>query len=242
MLIRLAAVPDTQEQMVRLAPEAQQALSLWQARVGEIVTVCDPNHKYYRGRLLADFSSVQVFATLPDTLEPPYRCRICQAIPNRERMIWIIQKGVELGASEIQPIITERSYGMTQEKKIGPRQDKFTTWNKVAAQAARQCRRALLPIVHPPVLLETILQHFSPTEEGWFLDWPGDPTKKMGAWRCDRTLFVGPEGGWSDRERELFQQVKINPITFGSRLLRTETAALVAMVFCMDSDVSFTVA
>lgn len=224
--IRLAHAPSELEKAVPLAEDAPRALEVWHARVGEILTVCSPDGRYYRARLLPGAGEVRPFEALPPTVEPRCQRRLCQAMPEKERMLWIIQKAVELGVTEIQPLRA----GAPEEHE--PRQDKSATWEKVAREAARQCRRAIIPRVGSPIDLETCLIRARGEGMGW-LD-PGDDGVSMATaslqWGDrDITLLVGHEGGWRPEERRRMQEAGALRIHLGARVLRTETAALAAL-------------
>ncbi|MBF0369207.1 MAG: 16S rRNA (uracil(1498)-N(3))-methyltransferase [Magnetococcales bacterium] len=239
-VIRLARVPERLEQEIPLAPNQEPLLKTWQARVGEVLTVVDPKETFYRGRVLPGSTHVRPFEKMAHSPEPPFPRRLCQAIPDRERMIWIVQKGVELGVTDIQPLLTERANTAADQ---APRQDKSATWPKVALGAAKQCRRAIIPPVHPPAPLEEVLTAGGNNNEmKLFLDWHGEPIMgvldQMGG--CAVSLFVGPEGGLTPEETDSLRKAGGIGVSLGFRLLRTETAALGALALMMAADGAFT--
>lgn len=242
MLIRLAAVPAGLEQDAPLATGFEGALAAWEARPGDIVTVADPEDRFYRARLLNGAGLVRPFERLAAAVEPPAPRRLCPGIPDRERMIWTIQKGVELGATEIQPLWTRHSHGAGDD---GPRQDKSGTWNRVARKAARQCRRGRIPPVLPPVGLDVLLTRLHREEILLYLDTLGDRTSLTGCLLAragnggpvpSLTLLSGPEGGWSDGERVRLREAGGVAVSLGERVLRAETAAVAAMAVIMAID------
>ncbi len=240
MLIRLAAAPAAMESEITLAPGFEPVLAAWGARRGEILTVADPAGCFYRARLLADDGRVRVFERLPPGVEPLFARRLCPAITDRERMIWTIQKGVELGATEIQPLQTR--HGQPGDGS-GPRQDKSATWNRVARKAARQCRRGRIPAVLPPIDLQGLLTRIPPGEILFFFDVSGERVsldRWTGKLNAPVTLLIGPEGGWSDGERDHMRGAGAVAVSLGARLLRAETAALAALAVLMTADIPFT--
>lgn len=244
-LLRIASVPTHLEQDIALAGDVDKLLTAWMARVGEVFTVVDPDGHFFRARLLADACRVpcrvRVIEGISSGVEPPHWRQLCPAVPSRERMIWIIQKAVELGVTEIQPLLTDRANTVIRG---APRQDKSTTWSRVALRAARQCRRAIIPVVHEPVPLDVYLRCKRVAQFRFFLDTLGE-REILIHWKERLPLgsvavLSGPEGGWTQRERLLLQEEGVVPTTLGDRLLRTETAALAALAVVMMADSAFT--
>lgn len=237
--LRLAVQPEALEVPLPLAGAWPAGLAAWGARVGELLTVQAPDGRLVRARLLEGEGWVRPFAWLPDGVEPPQARRLLQAVPDRERMLWIIQKAVELGASEVQPVATERANAGPGD---GPRQDKSATWGRVARTAARQCRRALIPPVQPVRPLAALLAE-RPAGERWLmLDWQaGQPLLELvpGLARQPLALLVGPEGGWSAAEQAALQVAGVTAVRLGPRLLRTETAAMAALALLGAGDGEF---
>ncbi|MBF0110001.1 MAG: RsmE family RNA methyltransferase [Magnetococcales bacterium] len=241
-MIRLVHSPSVMGQAIPLAPGMEGILQHWQARAGEILTMADPGGHLYRSRLLTGLKEAVVFEKLSSGIEPPGPRWLCPVLPDRERMILIVQKGVELGATVIQPLISERS-SAGDGGGMSSSQDKSATWNRVALRAARQCRRAIIPELHPVRTLEEFLRADPPRHRA-FLD-PGTDRTPLVAWhragmRDPLALLSGPEGGWSDRERGVLLQAGTTAISLGFRILRAETAAIAAMAVVAALDGAFT--
>ncbi|MBF0423020.1 MAG: RNA methyltransferase [Magnetococcales bacterium] len=240
-MIRLGVIPATlSDQVVPLADGMEGVLERWQARPGEILTMVDPHGGCYRARLLPNLRQAVVFESLPATIEPSVPRRLCPALPDRERMLLILQKAVELGATDIIPLKTEHSSATG-----GPRhgQDKSSTWGKTLLKATRQCRRAKIPGLHSP---QSLPQYLSTEFIGKqaFLDCRASPIPLFHWYHDYRhhplAILSGPEGGWSDNERELMMRHSVTPVSLGSRLLRTETAAIAALAVVAMLDSTFT--
>ncbi|MBF0156958.1 MAG: 16S rRNA (uracil(1498)-N(3))-methyltransferase [Magnetococcales bacterium] len=241
MRIPLSRLPEGGETTLPLASGAKTILASWEVRPGELLTVTDPAGGFHRGRLLGGGEAVTLIGALPPHLEPPCRRTLAQAIPDKERMAWVIEKGVELGATGIRPLMTRRSFGWGA---FQPRQDKSATWSRIARRAARQCRRATLPQVLPPMTLSDFLDLPESRETLLFLDLPGigAPLWRLAPrlWSTPLTLVVGPEGGWDPEEREAMAAVGAIPATLGARVLRTETAGPAALALFASVDEAFT--
>ena len=159
--------------------------------------------------------------------ESPLQVQLAQAISAGEKMDFTLQKAVELGIGNIQPLASERSVvrlsGERAEKRVAH-------WQGVVVAACEQSGRNRVPEVAPirPLLdwlgrqdqadLRLIL---SPTAEAGLRDLPR-PTGSV-------SLLVGPEGGLSPAEAEAAQRSGYTPVRLGARVLRTETAALAAL-------------
>ena len=147
------------------------------------------------------------------------------AVSRGDRMDMAVQKVVELGANNITPLLTERCVvQMKGEKK----QQKLRHWQKIVQHAAEQSSRTVMPQVNQPLELFSWLNNQSGLKI--FLD-PYAQTSLAQLKPENRrvTLLSGPEGGFSDRERELAIKAGFIPVRLGRRILRAETAALAAL-------------
>jgi 16S rRNA (uracil1498-N3)-methyltransferase len=147
------------------------------------------------------------------------------AVLARQRMHWVVQKATELGVRRIVPLITEHSV-----QAQGMHAEQPHAWAGHIQRAAKQCRRSSLPHLLAPATLEAFLASplLAATELRLFLDdqsealpTPAEPPKRI-------VLLVGPEGGFSDGERQRLAE-HARPWVLGGRVLRAETAALVGL-------------
>ena len=159
------------------------------------------------------------------THEPSFRLTLFVAALRPERASWLVEKATELGVTAIRFLASDRTprkYGSGQLDRL----------HRVAAAAVMQCHRSLLPEVsgvHPWTDLENLLEKPSNTAECFVLDPSGRESLR---WRSDAAdvgaVFIGPEGGWSPAETEELQQRGCQKVGLGPRILRVETAAVVA--------------
>ncbi len=141
-----------------------------------------------------------------------------------ERMDYAIQKATELGVTEITPLFTEFS----EVKLSNERADKRAAhWQKVAVSASEQCGRSSVPVIHSPMPLTEWVAAV-PAGQGFLLDHTGSPGFS-GAAPDAVCLLVGPEGGTSDTEKSLAIAAGFTTVKLGPRVLRTETAPVVAL-------------
>ncbi len=158
-------------------------------------------------------------------VESPLVIKLGLGISRSERMDWAIQKAVELGVKQITPLMTERVVvKLTSEKQ----QQRLHHWRGVIQHAAEQSGRTRLPEL---LSIET-LPHWVEHQQNsrFFLDPYADKTfSQMTPPTSAVTLLSGPEGGFSDQEREAALSAGFMPVRLGPRILRTETAVLASI-------------
>jgi 16S rRNA (uracil1498-N3)-methyltransferase len=170
-------------------------------------------------------ATVSVEAVWAGRFESPLQVHLGQAISKGDRMDYAIQKAVELGVAAITPLYTRRG----DVRLKGEREaKKLAHWQAVAASACEQSGRATLPPVHPPLSLdEWLLQRDEP------LRLMLHPATESGL-QAERSpaaaaLLIGPEGGLAPDDIEAARAAQFTPLTLGPRVLRTETAPVVAL-------------
>jgi 16S rRNA (uracil1498-N3)-methyltransferase len=217
--------------VVDLPPEAaHHAMRVLRLDDGDPVDLFDGRGGEWRGRLQRSGKTLAValeFFTA-DEREPPLRICIAQALPAADKMDWIIQKGVELGAAEIRPVIARRSVVRLSGERMERRSQH---WQNVAIAACEQCRRNRVPRVAPPVDLAQFLAEPAMHNDMRLMLAPGAGSRLVQAERppAGVTLLVGPEGGFEDGELAAAATAGFRPVSLGPRVLRTETAALAAL-------------
>lgn len=161
---------------------------------------------------------------LRDTESPLYT-HLGLGISRGERMDFALQKAVELGVSRITPLLTEHCVVRLDEDKKGNR---LHHWQRVIRSACEQSGRNRLPTLDEPLTLDDWLEQ--PCGVRLFLDPQGTNSLNCLTPPEDRvTLLSGPEGGFSDHERNRARHAGFTPIRLGPRILRTETAVLAAL-------------
>ncbi|WP_227369237.1 16S rRNA (uracil(1498)-N(3))-methyltransferase [Halomonas sp. M20] len=173
-----------------------------------------------RKRVLARVDSVS-----PGRSESPLAVHLGQAVSKGDRMDYAIQKAVELGVAAITPLYTVRGDVRLKSEREAK---KHTHWQAVAVSACEQCGRATVPRIHSPRPLQDWL---AARDEPLRLVL--HPATKS-SWReaedvRKAALLIGPEGGLSEEEVIRAQQAGFTALTLGPRILRTETAPVVAL-------------
>ena len=195
--------------------------------VGDAVQLFDGSGQEYLGELIEVGKKtvrVELREQLAGQAESPLHLHLGQDLSRGERMDWAIQKATELGASEISPIISERCEVRLKDERADKR---LAHWRQVAISACEQCGRSVLPIIHPPVLLADWLQQ-TEADLKLVLHPVAEP---LASHAKPQTLafLIGPEGGLSDAEVERAKAAEFHAARLGPRVLRTETAPVVAL-------------
>lgn len=181
------------------------------------------------GVRLTEVSRKQTTATVeavwPGSGESPLSVHLGQAISKGDRMDYAIQKAVELGVAAITPLYTERG----DVRLKGDREEKKRAhWQAVAASACEQSGRAVVPPVHPPLLLsEWLVKRQEPLRLMLHLATGNTFSQKPRPSAV--ALLIGPEGGLSDADINAALAGGFTSLTLGPRVLRTETAPVVAL-------------
>ncbi|MCI9162427.1 MAG: 16S rRNA (uracil(1498)-N(3))-methyltransferase [Lachnospiraceae bacterium] len=168
--------------------------------------------------------------------ELPCRIYLFQGLPKSDKMDWIIQKAVELGVYRIIPMATRRAVVKLEGKRA---EAKVQRWNAIAASAAKQSGRMVLPEVagvagfaEACAMAGQLDCALIPYE---LAEGIGETRKILGGIRpgMEVAVMIGPEGGFDVEEVRNAQEAGILPITLGRRILRTETAGMAALSVLM---------
>lgn len=167
---------------------------------------------------------VEIGAFHPVKTESPLKIHLGQAISRGERMDYAIQKSVELGVSEITPLFTEFCQVQLSENRIDKR---VAHWQAVAVSAAEQSWRTAVPIVHQPISFDEWLKK----ADGVKMICCPRSGKSAGPAEVSNniSITVGAEGGFSEKEITAAFAHHFIPLSLGPRILRSETAAVVAL-------------
>ncbi|MHB1238208.1 MAG: 16S rRNA (uracil(1498)-N(3))-methyltransferase [Gallionella sp.] len=160
--------------------------------------------------------------------ESPLKVVLAQALSSSEKMDWVIQKATELGATEIQPIDTERSVARLSAERATKR---LEHWQQVAISACEQCGRNTLPQIHAPQDIMAWLQQMQNVADTKFILLPqGASALHAQAQPQGRiALLIGAEGGFTQAESDTALRCGFVPVRLGARVLRTETAAIAGL-------------
>lgn len=160
--------------------------------------------------------------------ESPLRIVLLQGVARGEKMDWILQKATELGVSGFVPVNSERSEVRLDGARAGKR---LAHWQGVVASACGQSGRAVVPPVAAPVALAAAVAGLPADALKLTLDPMAEAAVRGLADPRGRCVVVaiGPEGGWSPRDRATLAEAGFEGLRLGPRILRTETAGIAAI-------------
>ena len=155
--------------------------------------------------------------------ESTLKIHLLQGVARGDKMDFIIQKAIELGVSEITPVLTERSNVKLDEKRL---QKKHLHWKKTVISACEQSGRAVIPKLNAAIPLDQIKKSDCPSI---YLE--PKATKSFSYLQLANrvNLIIGPEGGFSDDDLNHLNRGGFKGVKIGPRILRTETAGLSAI-------------
>ena len=162
---------------------------------------------------------------LPDPVPLP-RLVAALSIIRFNRFEWAVEKLTELGVHSIRPLIADRS----DPKLVASAPKRVARWRRIGFEAAQQARRLAAPRVDHPVAFEQLVER--PDSICLLADPDGDPLPQVYG-GGGVTILVGPEGGWTDRERGLAGANGCKFAGLSGTILRTETAAVAAAAICL---------
>lgn len=212
--------------------------------IGDTMTVLDGQGTAYKTRIAGmgkDSIHCEITKEYDAGGEPPVRVTLVQGLPKGDKMELIIQKGTELGVTTIIPAACRRSVVQLNPAKARDRRER---WQRVALEAAKQCRRAIVPTVTEVKDLAGALRSISENALA-LIPWEEENTstlKDVLRNHCSASgssdvsevvVFIGPEGGFEPSEISLAQEHNVKPVTLGPRILRTETAGLAALTMIL---------
>jgi 16S rRNA (uracil1498-N3)-methyltransferase len=212
-----------------LAPEAAQHVAkALRLKAGDALVVFDGRGGEYEAtiqRIDKDRVDVKVGAYRDASRESALALGLVQGLPEADKMDWIIQKATELGVAWIQPIVCERSVVRLSGERAARRE---AHWRRVAIAACEQSGRTQVPEVRPALGFVSWVAMPAACAR-WMLQPAAPALTGHAPPHGALELLVGPEGGLSERERELALGQGALPVSLGERVLRTETAPLAAL-------------
>jgi 16S rRNA (uracil1498-N3)-methyltransferase len=227
---------------VDLPPDTAAHLAkVLRARAGDELILFNGDGREFNGAIEAVRGS-RVAASVGDgrqmDRESPLSITLVQCVPRGDRMDFIVQKATELGVARIVPVLSQRSVVRLDKSQA---ESKTHHWRAVAVSACEQCGRNRLPSIEaaqpllsylgepaPGAPLRLLLQpesapHGSAAAQG--------PAGAAGGKVVEAQIAIGPEGGFASDELEAFRVAGFSQVGLGPRVLRTETAAIAALVW-----------
>ena len=212
------------------AAGANHVARVLRMREGAPLVIFDGSGSDYQAEIVAvqgDKVLVQLRQQTAGAAESPINITLVQGVSRSERMDWALQKATELGVTAIAPVLTARSVVRLDEKQAAKKQ---THWHGIVIGACEQCGRSRVPTVAAPITLPDYFANVRNEAMRLVLD-PAAPGSLTGiaSLPSQVELLIGPEGGLDDDEVSAAQKAGFTPVRLGPRVLRTETAAVVAL-------------
>jgi 16S rRNA (uracil1498-N3)-methyltransferase len=222
-------VPPTQitEEIATITGAEQHHLrNVLRGKLGDTIRIIDGEGSVF----LAQLCRIDVESTAAEILSRNFHERntpsltLFQGLPKNDKMKLILQKTTELGVTQIVPMPTERSLQQ-------PSENRRERWNRVILSATKQCGRVWIPELCEVQEFEnclSMLQRFALS----LILWENERQQHIKAVLREKTkvesiaFLVGPEGGFTDKEVNAAIEKGCIPVTIGSNILRTETAAI----------------
>lgn len=200
-------------------------------QVGDQIEIFNGEGGSYLARLTTiekKRASVELADFLAREAELPFPITLAQALPEGSKMDWIIEKAVELGVQQIQPIAAQRCVVKLNADRA---EKKLEHWRAIIIAASEQCGRNRLAQLDAPLEV----QKFSATStSGQRILLSPRATQSLAQWAQQQTpqavtFMIGPEGGFTDAEENEAVRQGALMLSMGPRVLRTETAGLAAI-------------
>ncbi|HEY8459893.1 MAG TPA: 16S rRNA (uracil(1498)-N(3))-methyltransferase [Blastocatellia bacterium] len=228
-----ATPPDFTETSVRIdADEAHHLTRVLRLGAGARVFVFDGEGAEYEcevAQVAKREVDLKLLRRLDDAVESPLRLTLAQALIKGDKFDWVIQKTTELGVTRIVPLVTDHSDVKRAEERAGRRIDR---WRRISLEALKQCGRRRLVEICEPVPFDDFCESASQGACLIFSERGGESLAEVSAKLRgvnQISLCVASEGGWSERELLKAASCGLTPVTLGSRILRTETAAIASV-------------
>lgn len=209
-------------------------------KLGESILFCDCQGKDYHCTIqnIEGQTIEAAIVEVTDTeTELPTKLYLFQGLPKKDKMELIVQKAVELGVTEVIPVMMKRTIVKLEDKKKEAK--KIERWQSIATSAAKQSNRGVIPTVSEVLTYKEALQR---AKEMDVVLLPYENEDGMAGTRevirsvkgkQSVGIFIGPEGGYEESEIEMARELGMKPITLGKRILRTETAGLATLSILM---------
>lgn len=202
--------------------------------VGDEITVCDMakrEHLCKLSRIRDEECLADIISSRDGATESPVEISLFMAYPKGDKLETVIQKAVELGATNVIPFESSRCIKRPSADKAEKQNARFS---RIAEEAAKQCGRAALPKVFLPISYKEALSRAMQSELPIFC-YEGDGTKSFKKVLNENknaksiSLVIGSEGGFSRDEAEAAKEAGLIPVNLGPRILRCETAPSYAL-------------
>lgn len=218
---------------VRVAgSDARHLKTILRAEIGSIISVVTESNEFNAEIIEINKEDVvcEIIEEINRNNETKINITLCQGIPKQTKMETIIQQNVELGIKSFIPLITERTVVKLNDKER--EQKKLERWRKIAKESSKQSKRNIIPTVEDIVTVKELVERLKNENAEIIVPYELEDMKilkdVLSQPKDNYYIIIGPEGGFDIKEIEMFQEIGAQIVTLGKRILRTETAGIVA--------------
>jgi 16S rRNA (uracil1498-N3)-methyltransferase len=229
-----------EKEIVITGPDVNHIKNVLRMKPGEKLIICNGQGKDFHCIIEVEYEGkiiTNILEVLDTETELDGKLYLFQGVPKKDKMEFIIQKAVELGVYEIIPVMTKRTVVKLEDKKKELK--KVERWQSIAASAAKQSGRGIIPQISETKTLKEALKMAGSIECKLI---PYENAKDIqitkeiiGNIKSNNSvaIFIGPEGGFEEEEVNLALEAGFTAVTLGRRILRTETAGLTMLSVLM---------
>lgn len=212
--------------------DARHLKTILRAEVGDLISVVTENNEFNAEIMEINKEDIlcEVIETLDKNNETKINVTLCQGIPKQTKMETIIQQNVELGVKSFIPLITERTVVKLNDKDR--EQKKLERWRKIAKESSKQSKRNVIPEVEDIITVKELVERLKKEDAEIIVPYELEDMKNLkevlSIPKHNYYIIIGPEGGFHIDEIKMFKDAGAHIVTLGKRILRTETAGIVA--------------
>ncbi len=212
--------------------DAKHLKTILRAEEGQFISVVTESSEFKAEIIEIDKDEIvcEIVEKININNESKINITLVQGIPKQTKMETIIQQNVELGVKSFIPLITERTVVKLNDKDR--EQKKLDRWRKIAKESSKQSKRNIIPTVEDIVTVKELVERLKNEDAEIIVPYELEDMKilkdVLSITKQDYYIIIGPEGGFDVKEIEMFKEAGAHIVTLGKRILRTETAGVVA--------------
>lgn len=212
--------------------DARHLKTILRAEIGDMISVVTESNEF--NAEIVEINKEDIICDIVEEInrnnESKINITLVQGIPKQTKMESIIQQNVELGVKSFIPLITERTVVKLNDKDR--EQKKLERWRKIAKESSKQSKRNIIPTVEDIMTVKELVERLKNEDALILVPYELEDMKTLKEVLLNQKdnyyIIIGPEGGFDIKEIEMFQEIGAHIVTLGKRILRTETAGLVA--------------